>query len=206
MAALAFGPPALAGPKEDRELVDKLDREIVALQDANRLLRQQAATCNDPKAAPDPIFYDLREGLRDTPAVVDREGRVTLVTVPGATLFDTGALDIADRAAMMLDMLSTALNRFPGHAVTIEVHTPRLPVSKGQDDTWFALSAVRASALAVDLATTWKVDPRRLTAAGRGGMEPVADNTTPAGIAANDRVIFRIETPPPRAGADPTSP
>ncbi|HET6723252.1 MAG TPA: OmpA family protein, partial [Chitinophagaceae bacterium] len=57
---------------------------------------------------------------------------------------------------------------------------------KGAKDNW-TLSTERANGVVRTLRDSYKVDPTRLTAAGKGKYNPIADNTTAEGRAKNRR-------------------
>ena len=54
------------------------------------------------------------------------------------------------------------------------------------------MSALRASSVVQALQNTYGVDPRRLTAAGRGEYNPIASNDTPEGKQRNRRTQIII--------------
>ena len=68
--------------------------------------------------------------------------------------------------------------------LTIEGHTD----SSGNAQANQELSQRRASAVTAFLATTYKIEPSRLTAVGFGDKNPAAPNTTPEGRQQNRRV------------------
>jgi len=74
----------------------------------------------------------------------------------------------------------------------VEGHTDSVAIkSNGISDNW-DLSVKRATTVVRILQNTYGLDPKRMTAAGRGQYLPLADNTTNEGRAANRRTRIVI--------------
>jgi chemotaxis protein MotB len=71
--------------------------------------------------------------------------------------------------------------------IRIEGHTDSTPISNARYPSNWELSTARAASVLVRL-TERGIEPERLSAAGYGGFQPVADNATPEGRAQNRRV------------------
>lgn len=177
------------------ELVYQLDREVIALK--QRIAQLEASACAED-AGPQPIYQELIQVLSGSEASVSRDGAETRVTLPAASAFAGSSLRLRDEATMALDMVATALNLHPDQAVVVVGHgddTP--PSSRSCHASPWELAAARAGAVARALVDDFGVDPSRVTVASRGATEPVADNDTPEGRAANRRVVIRILPPDP---------
>lgn len=115
-----------------------------------------------------------------------RDGKV-YVSMSDKLLFKSGSADVESKGKLALEKLSNVLNKNPDVAIAIEGHTDNVPIKTSQyADNW-DLSAARATNVVRLLTTSYKMDPRRLTASGRGEFFPVADNTTTEGKAKNRR-------------------
>ncbi|WP_317172305.1 OmpA family protein [Hymenobacter sp. BRD67] len=86
-----------------------------------------------------------------------------------------------------MDELATTLQKYADTNIVIEGHTD----ASGSDAINQPLSQRRAQAVANEL-TTKGVDTSRITAKGYGSTQPVGDNSTAAGKAANRRVEVAI--------------
>ena len=84
-----------------------------------------------------------------------------------------------------LGSLASALNDYPNLKVIVMGHTDDVHV-KGKADN-LSLSTERANGVLRILRDSYNVDPTRLTAAGQGKYNPVADNSTEEGRAKNRR-------------------
>ncbi|WP_343622234.1 OmpA family protein [Roseateles puraquae] len=109
------------------------------------------------------------------------------LNVPSDVSFDTGRADIKPQMRPVLDEVSRNLD--PNVRLTIVGHTD----STGSDAINDPLSRERAMAVR-DYLSSRGVAASRVTVAGRGSREPVANNDTDSGRAANRRVeIFLSE-------------
>lgn len=178
--------------EKDQQLISQLDREVIALQESKRRLEAQLATCATD-GEPDEIYAQLHQVFSYSEVLVERVGPVTTVQIPGEQLFAPGSTRIRAEADMVLDLLSTALNSHPGREVLVVGHTDDQPISTRQFPSNWELSAARASAFVRELAETYEVDTSSFTVGGRAHFDPIADNATPEGRAANRRIVVHIQ-------------
>jgi outer membrane protein OmpA-like peptidoglycan-associated protein len=118
-----------------------------------------------------PVQPPIADSLR-------RQGRVTLYAT-----FRTGSAELDPPALALLAQLRAALEAEPGMRLSLTGHTD----SQGGPAINDPLSRRRAEAVR-DWLTANGIAAERLSAAGRGANEPIADNETPAGRALNRRV------------------
>jgi len=126
-----------------------------------------------------------------TGAKVERVGEGIQVTFDSGLLFDFDSDRIRPDAAANLQELARSLTKFPNSNIMIVGHTD----SKGEDAYNMDLSIRRANAASAYLQAQG-VPLSRLTTAGRGETEPVAPNTTEAGMQQNRRVEIAIYASP----------
>lgn len=184
--------------RADQALVNKLDREVIALQQQVRYLEVAAQDCSDSEAPPDELYLELHQVFSYMGIEVLREGRATLLTLPGNELFAPGSIRIRDEAEKYLDLLATALELHPEHRIEVIGHTDDTPIAgrlAKQFPTNWELSSGRAAAVALHLASEYGLSASRFTVGGRAHYSPLADNSTAEGRAMNRRVVFTI-TPP----------
>ena len=107
-------------------------------------------------------------------------------------LFKSGSYAITDRAKEVLGKVAKVLNAQPDIEFLVEGHTDSIPItSPGIQDNW-DLSVKRATTVVRVLQDGYGLDPKRMTAAGRGQYLPLMDNSTPEGRAANRRTRIVI--------------
>lgn len=111
------------------------------------------------------------------------------LNIPSDVSFDSGRYDIKANLRPVLDSFASSLQQNPVTTVRIIGHTD----NTGSDAINNPLSLNRAKATR-DYLVQRGVAMNRIAIEGRGAREPVADNNTPAGRAANRRVeIFVAE-------------
>ena len=128
---------------------------------------------------------ELRRDLEG--AKVERVGEGIKITFASGILFATNSASLTPEAAGNMTQMSETLAKYADTNVVIEGHTD----SSGSDAINKPLSQRRAQAVANQL-TTNGIDSSRITATGYGSTQPVADNTSAAGKAANRRVEVAI--------------
>ncbi len=108
----------------------------------------------------------------------------------GSTVkFATASAAIEASSQALLEQLASISKTCPGQ-LTIEGHTD----SVGSDAANLALSQSRADAVRAALIELG-VSAQRMTALGKGESQPVGDNSSPAGRAANRRIVLTFAEP-----------
>jgi len=102
--------------------------------------------------------------------------------------FDLDKADIRADAGVILDEAANQLGQVPGTRVSVEGHTD----STGADTYNQSLSERRAGSVK-DYLVSKGVDAGRLSTAGFGESQPVADNATAEGRALNRRVELKVQ-------------
>ena len=111
------------------------------------------------------------------------------LNIPSDISFAVGRSDIQSNFAPVLDQFAMSLRNNPNSDVRIVGHTD----STGSDAINNPLSFERAAS-ARDYLASRGVDSRRIQIDGRGSREPIANNGSDAGRAANRRIeIFLAE-------------
>ena len=117
---------------------------------------------------------------------------VVYVYISDKLLFKSGSYAVTEKAKEVLGKVAKVLNAQPDIEFQVEGHTDSLPIAiPGIQDNW-DLSVKRATTVVRILQDTYGLDPKRMTAAGRGQYVPVADNGTNEGRAANRRTRIVI--------------
>lgn len=120
--------------------------------------------------------------------ITQKNGKV-YISLEEQLLFASGSWQVDSRGREALSKLSKALENQQDINVLIEGHTDSIPFGgRGQiKDNW-DLSVVRATAIVRILTSSSSIDPKRLTAAGKGEFVPIQSNSTSAGRSANRRI------------------
>ncbi len=130
--------------------------------------------------------------LNDTDVVVNVEKSVVFIELSDKMMFRSGSTELSPRAREVLSKVATVLNDKPDQEVLVEGHTDNVPISRDCfKDNW-DLSAARAITITRVLQNDYKVDPARITAAGRSEYVPKTGNDTAEGRSANRRIRIVI--------------
>lgn len=130
----------------------------------------------------------LNEGLadfREKGVEVYEKNGLIYVSMEDNLLYKSGSSKLGTDGKAALAALASALNDYPRLGVIVVGNTDDKQFKKGTDN--WTLSTERANGVVRVLRDDYKVDPVRLTAAGKSKYAPVADNTTEEGRAKNRR-------------------
>ncbi len=179
-----------------------LEKEFLAKKHALDLLSQQLAEkdyayqqMRDELDRKDSAMNALRNSVADALVgfendgltITRKNGRV-YVSMENKLLFPSGSFTINPKGADAIKKLAKVLEAHPDIRILVEGHTDNVPYSgKGNlSDNW-DLSAKRATSIVRIFTSNSTVDPKRITAAGRGEFSPIASNDTAEGRSKNRR-------------------
>ena len=117
---------------------------------------------------------------------------VVYISLSDNMLYKSGSYTISDKAGTTLSKIAKIINDYANYDVLIEGNTDNVAISQTNIRNNWDLSALRASSVVQALQNTYNVDPKRLTAGGRGEYNPIADNSTAMGKAQNRRTQIII--------------
>ena len=117
---------------------------------------------------------------------------VVYISLADNMLYKSGSYEINARAAQTLSKIAKIIKDYKDYDVLIEGNTDNVPISKTNIRNNWDLSALRASSVVQALQNDYGVDPKRLTAGGRGEYNPGASNDTEAGKQRNRRTQIII--------------
>ena len=131
-----------------------------------------------------------REEMRDVDVKVLKG--VVYISLSDNMLYKSGSYEISDQANATLSKIAKIISDYKDYEVLIEGNTDNVSISKPNIRNNWDLSTLRASSVVQALQNNFAVDPKRLTAGGRGEYNPVASNDTPDGKARNRRTQIII--------------
>lgn len=131
-----------------------------------------------------------REELRDVDVQVLKG--VVYISLADNMLYKSGSYEISDRASETLSKVAKIINDYKDYDVLIEGNTDNVPIKRENIRNNWDLSSLRASSVVQALQNQYGVNPKRLTAGGRGEFNPIADNSTDAGKTKNRRTQIII--------------
>ena len=130
--------------------------------------------------------------VNDQDLTIEVKKGVVYVSISDKLLFRSGSHDINDRAQSVLSKVASVVNDHKDIDILVEGHTDNLSISNSCTiDNW-DLSVRRATSVVRFLQQKHQVDPKRMTAGGRGEFSPKVENDSAAGRQANRRTEIII--------------
>lgn len=117
---------------------------------------------------------------------------VVYISLADNMLYKSGSYEINDRAQTTLSKIAKIIMDYKDYDVLIEGNTDNVPITRENIRNNWDLSCLRASSVVQYLQNHYGVDPKRLTAGGRGEYNPVATNSTELGKQRNRRTQIII--------------
>jgi chemotaxis protein MotB len=117
---------------------------------------------------------------------------VVYISLADNMLYKSGSYEINERASETLSKIAKIIMDYKDYEVLIEGNTDDVPISRENIRNNWDLSCLRASSVVQELQNKYGVDPKRLTAGGRGEYNPVASNATATGKQRNRRTQIII--------------
>jgi chemotaxis protein MotB len=117
---------------------------------------------------------------------------VVYISLADNMLYKSGSYEINDRAAETLSKIAKIIMDYKDYDVLVEGNTDNVPISRENIRNNWDLSCLRASSVVQFLQNRYGVDPKRLTAGGRGEYNPLATHSTEVGKQLNRRTQIII--------------
>ena len=110
------------------------------------------------------------------------------VDIPSNIMFASGSATLNKTSIQMLGKVAKLLEAQPDLNFLIEGHTDNIAFKENNANDNWTLSVNRAAAVSKVFQTKYKIDPKRMIAAGRSQYFPVDNNKTKAGRSNNRRI------------------
>lgn len=131
-----------------------------------------------------------REELKDVNVQVLKG--VVYISLADNMLYKSGSYEISDAAGETLNKIAKIIKDYRDYDVLIEGNTDNVPISRPNIRNNWDLSNLRAASVVMELQNKYNIDPKRLTAGGRGEYNPVTSNDTEMGKTRNRRTQIII--------------
>jgi chemotaxis protein MotB len=156
---------------------DNLEKSLESLKEKDLTIRK----LNDAITRRDSVNLALVQSLKgvlgnldDEDIEISVEKGVVFVSISDKLLFRSGSFNVTNRAKEILGKVAKVVNNKPDFEFMVEGHTDTDPYNSGVlYDNW-DLSVKRATSVVRILQKDFGVDPKRMTAAGRGEYIPVS--------------------------------
>ncbi len=117
---------------------------------------------------------------------------VVYISLADNMLYKSGSYEINDRAAQTLSKIAKIIMDYKDYDVLVEGNTDDVPITRPNIRNNWDLSCLRASSVVQYLQNNYGIDPKRLTAGGRGEYNPLTSNDTELGKQRNRRTQIII--------------
>jgi len=130
--------------------------------------------------------------MEDQDINIKVEKGVVYIDISDKLLFKSGKYEVTSQAKTVLGKVAAVLKNQPDIEFMVEGHTDNVAYRSGVlIDNW-DLSVKRATSVVRILQKEYGLDPKKMSAAGRGEYNPVFENTTAENKAANRRTRIVI--------------
>lgn len=182
----------LAGTNQGNVNISKLADQI---NTANQYIRHLVDLKNKSDSLNQILTINLTRSL-STDELKDVDVKVlkgvVYISLSDNMLYRSGSYQISDKAGATLSKIARIINDYSDYNVLIEGNTDNVPILQTNIRNNWDLSALRGSSVVQALQNSYHVDPKRLTAGGRGEYHSVADNNTDYGKSLNRRTEIII--------------
>ena len=114
------------------------------------------------------------------------------IDISDKILFNSSSYTLTKKSKQVLATIASLLQAQPDLTFMIEGHTDNKAFKKNASNDNWSLSVNRATAVARILQTKYKINPKRIIAAGRSEFIPIDDNKTKTGRLNNRRIRIVI--------------
>lgn len=162
---------------------------------SNKYIKQLIATKNKSDSLNLVLTNNLTRSLsREEMAGVDVQvlKGVVYISLSDNMLYKSGSYEISDQSGATLAKIAKIITDYKDYDVLVEGNTDNVPIKTTNIRNNWDLSTLRASSVVQSLQNNYGVDPKRLTAGGRGEYNPIADNGTEVGKVKNRRTQIII--------------
>jgi len=167
-----------------QEREDELAQKAQRLKDLEEALAQKDRDVQNLKNK----LLEALKGFKDSGLTVEIKNGKVYVSMSEKLLFASGSTEVDQKGKDALVELARVLEKEKEINVMVEGHTDNVPL-KGtgcNKDNW-DLSVARANAITKIILGSAKIEPSRITSAGRGEFFPLVPNDTPENRAKNRR-------------------
>lgn len=171
------------------EKLKKLTADLEAREKRVKELEDMINKKDERLAAIKKKLKDALLGFENNGLTIEQKNGKVYVSLDESLLFASGSYTVGARGIDALKKLAKVLETNTDINIVVEGHTDNVPLkSKGDiEDNW-DLSVKRATSVVKIMTKNSKVDPKRLTAAGRSEYLPLDLSNTPEGRKKNRRI------------------
>lgn len=179
----------------NKSVTEDYNRLKSSCEKSNQKLKAMEAAAKQEDEDLDAMADKIADAVidfKDKGMEVYSKDRLIYVNMEDKLLYKSGSATLGTEGKEALAALAMALNDYPNLKVLVVGNTDDQKFKNKNTDN-LSLSTERANGVVRILRDTYMVDAARLTAAGKGKYNPIADNATAEGRAKNRRteIILR---------------
>jgi chemotaxis protein MotB len=156
--------------KNVEQMQHELNQRNARLAELEKVLKEQEAAVQGLKKA----VSEALTGFENQGLTISQKNGKVYVSLEEKLFFPSGSTTVDPKGVAALKKLAGVLEENPDISINIEGHTDDVPVIPGSSftDNW-DLSVLRATSIVRILLQGSSIDPKRLTASGKGEYFPV---------------------------------
>ncbi len=169
---------------------ESIKRSLEAIDSQSKYIQSLNTSIQRKDSLNMTLVMNLKRSLanvNDEDVEVQVKKGVVYVSISDKLLFATGQSNVNARAEEVLGKVARVINDHSELEVMVQGHTDAVPIATEVNRDNWDLSVRRATSVVRLLQSKFKVDPARLTAAGKGEYEPKDSNKSAAGRKVNRR-------------------
>lgn len=190
LAALSWG------CSSNKDLIASQEQQIAELQgQVTNLETELAAEKKRSNELNSELESALAEYQQKEQVLLEKIDNKSVITVSDAMMFQSGSVQLTQKATEILDKVSDVLGRYPDREIRVGGHTDNVGIGLEFQERFksnWELSSARATSVLHYLRSKHNLDPTHIAAVGYGEYRPVTDNGTPEGRSANRRVVIEV--------------
>ena len=169
---------------------ENLQKSLESMQEKDLQIKTMRDAINKKDSVTLALVTSLKgalDNVNDDDIEISVEKGVVFVSISDKLLFGSGQYTVTKEARKVLEKVAKVVNDKKDFEFMVEGHTDTDPIAREViQDNW-DLSVKRATSVVRILQKEFNVDPKRMTAAGRGEYLPISSNETRDGKARNRR-------------------
>ncbi|MCO6499197.1 MAG: OmpA family protein [Vicingus serpentipes] len=170
----------------------ELNALTIALNEREKRVNELEAMINRKDSLVNALKNKVKEallGFENNGLTIEQKNGKVYVSLDESLLFTSGSYAVGTKGITVLKKLAKVLEQNQEINIMVEGHTDNVPLKGSGDisDNW-DLSVKRATSVVKIITTSSKVNPKRLTAAGRSEYLPLDVSNTAEGRTKNRRI------------------
>lgn len=167
--------------------IKEKERELEARQRRIEELERVIARQDSIARRLNQLLRDALLGFKSDELTIEIKNGKVYISMSDKLMFKSGSAEVESKGREALEIIGRVINQNKDFEIMVEGHTDNVPIKTAIfKDNW-DLSVARATSMVRLLTNDHKIEPKSITASGRGEFEPKGSNETAEGRAQNRR-------------------